>query len=58
MAIESVYQVLLRPHLTEKATDLQELGQYSFVVVDEATKRDIKKAVESILKLQSLKFAQ
>ncbi len=54
MAIESLYQVLLRPHMSEKATALQEKGHYSFVVATDATKRDVKKAVETVFKVTVL----
>ena len=52
MPIESIYQVLLSPRMSEKSTALQEQKRYTFVVADEATKRDIKEAVEKIFKVR------
>ncbi|MYI93693.1 50S ribosomal protein L23, partial [Candidatus Poribacteria bacterium] len=34
------YQVILRPHITEKSTLLREDNKYSFVVSRGATKKD------------------
>lgn len=39
---------LLKPVITEKATDLQSDGKYMFFVNKTATKVDVKKAVEAI----------
>ena len=38
--------VLLKPLVTEKMSDLNEKGQYGFVVDDKANKVEIRKAVE------------
>tara|TARA_Y100000310_G_C20698585_1_gene827561 strand:+ start:6199 stop:6615 length:417 start_codon:yes stop_codon:yes gene_type:complete len=40
--------VLSRPHITEKASFLAEKGQYVFRVVPEATKHQVKAAVEEL----------
>lgn len=40
--------IILRPHLSEKATALQEKGVYTFIVSDKANKIEIKKAVEQM----------
>ncbi len=39
-------QILRRPVITEKSTDLQDQGRYAFEVAPSATKHDIKRAVE------------
>jgi len=39
-------QVLLRPHVTEKAALIKENGQVIFRVVSDATKSEVAKAVE------------
>ncbi len=41
------YEVLRRPVITEKNTDLQALGKYAFEVAEKANKQQIKQAVES-----------
>ena len=41
-----LYEVLRRPLITEKSTLLQAYGQYAFEVDKEATKPQIKQAVE------------
>ncbi len=40
------YEVLRRPLITEKNTELQTLGKYAFEVAKEANKPQIKQAVE------------
>ncbi len=47
-----LYQVLRRPLITEKATALQANGQYAFEVAAEATKPQIKQAVEKAFKVE------
>lgn len=46
--IEYLYQLIKRPLVTEKSTGQTALGQYSFEVKKEATKVDIKKAIETL----------
>ncbi len=41
-----LYEVLLRPLITEKSTVLQEQNKYAFEVAKEATKPQIKQAAE------------
>jgi len=41
-----LYEVLRRPLITEKSTQLQMDNKYAFEVVDTATKAQIKQAVE------------
>ena len=48
----NAYQIIIRPLITEKNTALMELNKYSFEVAVEATKPDIKKAIEEIFKVQ------
>jgi large subunit ribosomal protein L23 len=42
----NIYQVLLKPTITEKSTLLQESGRYTFQVHPAANKVQIKEAVE------------
>ncbi|MFH1662400.1 MAG: 50S ribosomal protein L23 [Chloroflexota bacterium] len=46
-----VYQVLRRPMITEKNSQLQALGKYVFKVADDANKNQIKQAVEKSFKV-------
>ena len=46
------YQVLRRPLITEKGTNLQALGKYAFVVVEGANKGQIKQAVEKAFEVR------
>ncbi|UCG55214.1 MAG: 50S ribosomal protein L23 [Dehalococcoidia bacterium] len=46
-----VYQVLRRPLITEKNSQLQILGKYVFEVADEANKNQVKQAVEKAFKV-------
>ena len=43
-----VYRILREPHITEKATELSEAGQYIFKVWPNVNKIQIRKAVEQI----------
>lgn len=46
---ERIYTVLLEPHVSEKSTRIGELSnQYAFKVAKDATKQEIKEAVEGI----------
>ncbi|NNJ09443.1 50S ribosomal protein L23 [Chloroflexales bacterium ZM16-3] len=42
------HQIIVRPLITEKNTILMESNQYSFEVLREASKPEIKRAVETI----------
>lgn len=48
----NLYEVLRRPLITEKNTTLQAAGKYVFEVADEATKFQIKQAVEKAFKVK------
>ena len=45
-------QVIIQPLLTEKSTDLQRLNKYTFEVARDATKIDIRGAIESLGKCE------
>ena len=47
-----LYEVLRRPLITEKATTLQANGQYAFEVDGDATKPQIKQAVEKAFEVE------
>src|SRR5262245_20849832 len=57
MANPSIYYDLLRrPHVTEKASVLQELrNQLAFQVAPHANKSEIKKAIEALFKVKVVK---
>jgi len=44
----SAYKVLVEPHVTEKATDLESKNKYVFKVFPKTNKIEVKKAVESL----------
>jgi len=46
----SLSSVLIRPHVTEKAATLTDSGVYAFIVSPDATKNEIRKAVEAVYK--------
>lgn len=49
---ERLYQVLLGPHITEKASILADKNsQFAFRVAPDATKREIRLAVEKLFKV-------
>ncbi len=47
-----LYEILRRPLITEKSTALQALGKYAFEVAEEASKPQIKQAVEKAFKVE------
>lgn len=50
---ERMYQVLLAPHISEKSTLLaEEQNQHVFRVAGDATKSEVKTAVETIFKVK------
>ena len=49
---ERLMQVLLGPHVSEKATSLAERGQIVFKVRSDATKTDVRKAVELLFEVK------
>ncbi len=52
MSHERILKVLLAPHVSEKASRTEELyGEYVFKVLPDATKTEVKKAVETLLKV-------
>ena len=48
------FDIIVRPHITEKSTDAAANGTYTFVVDINATKIDVKKAVEKIFDVKVL----
>ncbi len=42
----NIYEVLVKPNITEKSTLLQESGRYTFQVALKANKAQVKEAVE------------
>lgn len=46
------YQIILRPHITEKSTLLREDNKYCFVVNRQANKTEIKKAAEELFDIK------
>lgn len=50
---ERMYQVLLAPHVSEKGTQLaEEKNQHIFRVASDATKTEVKTAVEELFKVK------
>ena len=49
-----VFDILRRPVITEKSTILQEKGRYTFEVAPNATKHQIKEAVEEAFNVNVL----
>ena len=52
LSAERVYQVILSPVVTEKATRLNEASQVTFKVTTDATKPEIKAAVEKLFNVK------
>jgi len=52
LSAERVYQIILSPVVTEKATRLNETSQVTFKVTLDATKPEIKAAVEKLFNVK------
>ena len=54
--INQFYELLRRPHVTEKSTVLQSLrNQHAFRVAPDANKSEVKKAVEALFSVKVVK---
>jgi large subunit ribosomal protein L23 len=51
---EAMYEIIRRPVITEKATSLSEQGQFVFQVAIDASKPEIKTAVETLFNVKVL----
>jgi len=49
---ENLINLLIAPHVSEKSTRLQGLGQYVFEVAQSATKCQVKEAVEKLFNVE------
>jgi len=52
--MKKIQDVIVRPLITERSTLLKEKGKYSFEVHSDATKKEIKNAVETIFKKEKV----
>ncbi len=46
------YQIILKPHITEKSTLLRENNKYCFVVNRQSSKTEIKRAAEELFDIR------
>lgn len=53
--MKTVYDVLVRPIVTEASTDAMELNKYTFEVARSASKVEIREAVQTIFKVRVVK---
>ena len=52
---ERAFSIINKPIMTEKSTNLNQYNQYSFVVSMDASRYEIKKAIEKIFKVKVTK---
>ena len=52
---ERVYNIIHRPLMTEKSTNLNQFNQYSFIVSKDSNVIEIKSAIEKIFKVKVTK---
>lgn len=52
LSTERAYEVIRRPLITEKSTLISEHNQVAFLVAPEATKTEVKAAVETLFKVK------
>ena len=55
LAEARLYDVLVRPIVTEKSTRAAELNKVTFAIAPKATKKDVKAAVEALFKVDVTK---
>lgn len=48
---QRLLHILIEPHITEKATTLTQYGKYIFKVIDCANKIEVKRAVETLFRV-------
>lgn len=48
MANDNLYDIIIRPVITERSTDMMELNRYTFEVAKTANKIEIAKAIEKL----------
>ena len=51
----NLYDIILNPVVTEKATNLSEMNKVVFKVNSSANKRSVKKSIEKIFKVNVVK---
>ena len=56
--MKKIQEVIVRPLITERSTLLKEAHKYSFEVHPDATKNDIKSAVETIFKKEKVEVVK
>ena len=56
--MKKLQEVIVRPLITERSTELKEKGKYSFEVNPGATKKEIKNAVEAIFKKEKVEVTK
>ncbi|HEY5039454.1 MAG TPA: 50S ribosomal protein L23 [bacterium] len=56
--MKKIQDVIVRPLITERSTLLKEKGKYSFEVHSDATKQEIRNAVESIFKKEKVEVVK
>ena len=54
--MEKAYNIIQKPILTEKSTNLNQYNQYSFVVSKNSKSKEIKDAIQSIFKVKVIKI--
>ena len=52
---ERAYNIIYRPLMTEKSTNLNQFNQYSFIVSKDSNVIEIKRAIEKIFKVKVTK---
>ena len=52
MVMNNLYNIVIAPIITEKATKISEKNQYVFKVKIDSNKREIKKAIEKLFKVK------
>src|SRR5579859_7641577 len=56
--MKKIQDVIVRPLITERSAQLKEKNKYSFEVSPEATKKEIKNAVETIFKKEKVEVTK
>ena len=55
MSEERAINLIKKPLMTEKSTNLNQFNQYSFIVSNDSNSFEIKKAIEQIFKVKVIK---
>jgi large subunit ribosomal protein L23 len=56
--MRKLQEIILKPLVTERGTELKEQGKYLFLVAPDASKTEIREAIESMFKVEKIEVVK